>query len=50
VYRWSEDGRTVEIAAKTNCVPGCSHCATLCEAEALSFPTVEEIKLLRRGE
>ena len=40
----------MEIAAKTNCVPGCSHCATLCEAEALSFPTVEEIKRLRRGE
>ncbi len=49
VYRWSADGSKVEVAAKTNCVPGCSHCATLCQVEALSFPTVDEIKRLRRG-
>ena len=34
----------VEVEIKTNCVVGCSHCGTLCEAEALSFPTLEEIK------
>ena len=50
VYRWSEDGDKVEVETKTNCVPGCSHCGTLCETKALSFPTFEEIKRLRRGE
>lgn len=49
VYRWSQDGSKVEVAVKTNCVAGCSHCATLCETGALSFPTFEEIKRLRRG-
>ena len=50
VYRWSEDGRQVQVAFKTHCVPGCSHCATLCEEEAISFPTLEDIKRARRGE
>jgi NAD-dependent dihydropyrimidine dehydrogenase PreA subunit len=50
VYRWSEDGSKVEVETKTNCVVGCSHCGTLCEAQALSFPTFEEIKRMRRGE
>jgi NAD-dependent dihydropyrimidine dehydrogenase PreA subunit len=50
VYRWSEDGDKVEVETRTNCVVGCSHCGTLCETEALSFPTFEEIKRLRRGE
>jgi NAD-dependent dihydropyrimidine dehydrogenase PreA subunit len=48
VYRWSDDQSRVEVATKTNCVTGCSHCGTLCEAEAICFPTLEEIKRLRR--
>ncbi len=44
VYRWSEEAARSRLTPRTNCVPGCSHCATLCEAEALSFPTLEEIK------
>ena len=48
--RWSEDESRVVVAFKTHCVTGCSHCATLCEAEAISFPTVEDIKRARRGE
>ena len=49
VYRWSEDESKVVVAFKGHCVSGCSHCATLCEAEAISFPTLEEIKRMRRG-
>jgi NAD-dependent dihydropyrimidine dehydrogenase PreA subunit len=49
VYRWSPDESRVKVAFKTHCVTGCSHCATLCEAEAISFPTLEEIKRARRG-
>ncbi len=48
VYRWSDDESTVVVAHKTDCVPGCSHCATLCDAKAISFPTLEEIKRARR--
>jgi NAD-dependent dihydropyrimidine dehydrogenase PreA subunit len=48
VYRWSDDESRVEVGTKTNCVTGCSHCGTLCEEEAISFPTREEIKRLRR--
>jgi NAD-dependent dihydropyrimidine dehydrogenase PreA subunit len=48
VYRWSEGGDKVEVETKSNCVVGCSHCASLCAAEALSFPSFEEIKRLRR--
>lgn len=49
VYRWNEDESKVVVAFKTRCVAGCSHCATLCPSEAISFPTIEEIKRLRRG-
>jgi NAD-dependent dihydropyrimidine dehydrogenase PreA subunit len=49
VYRWSDDESQVVVAFKTHCVTGCSHCATLCEAEAISFPTLEDIKRARRG-
>ena len=42
-------GSRVEVETKSNCVVGCSHCATLCESGALLFPTFEEIKRLRRG-
>jgi NAD-dependent dihydropyrimidine dehydrogenase PreA subunit len=50
VYGWNDDGSRVVVAHKTHCVPGCSHCATLCASEAIAFPTLEEIKRLRRGE
>ena len=49
VYRWNDDESKVVVAHKAHCVTGCSHCATLCEAEAISFPTLAEIKRLRRG-
>ncbi len=49
VYRWSEDETRVEVAHKLHCVTGCSHCATLCEAGAISFPTVGDIKRARRA-
>ena len=50
VYRWSDDESTVVVAFKTHCVTGCSHCGNLCETQAISFPTVEDIKRARRGE
>jgi NAD-dependent dihydropyrimidine dehydrogenase PreA subunit len=50
VYSWSADESTVVVAHKANCVTGCSHCATLCEVQAISFPTFEQIKRARRSE
>ncbi len=49
VYRWSDDKSQVMVAHKMNCVTGCSHCAGLCEAKAISFPTLEDLRRARRG-
>jgi NAD-dependent dihydropyrimidine dehydrogenase PreA subunit len=49
VYLWTVDKSKVAVAHKLHCVPGCSHCGTLCEAGAISFPTLEEIKRARQG-
>lgn len=49
VYRWNDDKDKVVVGHKTHCVPGCSHCGTLCPTGAISFPTLEELKRLRRG-
>jgi NAD-dependent dihydropyrimidine dehydrogenase PreA subunit len=38
------------VVAKSSCVVGCSHCATLCEAAAITFPTLEDLRRARRGE
>jgi NAD-dependent dihydropyrimidine dehydrogenase PreA subunit len=37
----------VRVVAKTACMEGCSHCATMCESGALSFPTLEELRAAR---
>jgi NAD-dependent dihydropyrimidine dehydrogenase PreA subunit len=49
VHQWIEDEGQVEIAHRLHCGLGCSHYATLCEAQAISFPTFEEIKRARRA-
>ena len=46
VYDWI-DGR-VRVVPRTACIPGCSHCATLCEASALSLPSLEQLRASRR--
>ena len=38
VYDWVDD--RVRVGQRTACVVGCSHCATLCEAGAISFPSL----------
>ena len=40
------DGR-VWVVSKAACVPGCSHCATLCPQGAISFPTVDDLRRMR---
>ena len=46
VYEWVEGH--VKVAQRGSCVAGCSHCATLCEAGALTFPSLDELRASRR--
>jgi len=38
----------VRVVSKGSCVEGCSHCAGMCAAEALSFPTIDELRAAKR--
>jgi len=40
------DGR-VRVVRRTACMVGCSHCAGLCEAGAITFPSLEELRKAR---
>lgn len=47
VYDWdATQGRPV-VARFDNCMPGCTTCANLCPAQALAFPPLTELRLLR---
>jgi len=46
VYAVVED--RVRVVQRASCIPGCSHCATLCEAGALTFPSLDELRASRR--
>jgi NAD-dependent dihydropyrimidine dehydrogenase PreA subunit len=37
------DGRVL-VAERTSCVVGCSHCASLCDAGAIAFPSLEDLR------
>lgn len=34
----------VRVMSKSACMEGCSHCASMCEAGALAFPTLDELR------
>lgn len=38
----------VRVVAKASCMEGCSHCASMCEAGALTFPTLDELRAAKR--
>lgn len=38
----------VRVVAKASCIEGCSHCASMCEAGALAFPTLDELRAAAR--
>jgi NAD-dependent dihydropyrimidine dehydrogenase PreA subunit len=42
-------GGHVRVLAKTSCIEGCSHCAGMCEAGALTFPTLDELRAAKRN-
>ena len=37
------DGRA-RVVRRTACIVGCSHCAGLCEAGAIAFPSLEDLR------
>lgn len=45
VYRFSKG--KVEVVKQDACMPGCSHCAGLCGQNAISFPSVEDLRRIR---
>lgn len=45
VYDFAED--KVEVVEKDGCIPGCSHCAGLCDNGAISFPPLDELRRMR---
>ena len=47
---WGITDDKAVVVAKSSCVVGCSHCATLCEAGAITFPSIEDLRRARRGE
>ena len=48
VFRWDEKNDHPIVENPYNCVLGCSACASLCPAEAISFPPLDEIRELMR--
>jgi len=38
----------VRVVAQASCMEGCSHCAGMCEAGALTFPTLDELRAAKR--
>ena len=34
----------VRVVSRASCMEGCSHCASMCEAHALTFPTLDELR------
>lgn len=38
----------VRVVSRSSCMEGCSHCATMCEGGALTFPTLDELRAARR--
>ena len=38
----------VRVVAQSSCIEGCSHCAGMCEAGALAFPTLDELRAAKR--
>lgn len=49
VFAWNEEAMRVEVVNPRNCVIGCTSCAQICPAEAISFPDKDELtRTLRR--
>lgn len=47
VFEWDSDGKAV-VQNPLACVVGCSTCANLCLGSAISFPPLEELRVVFR--
>lgn len=43
VFEWDDQNSHPIVANPLDCVVGCNACAKLCDEEAISFPTKEEL-------
>ena len=48
VYDWDGETNKTKVAEPYNCVVGCSTCAGLCKAKAISFPPLTILKNLKK--
>ena len=44
VFEWDKADARVVVAQPLNCVVGCTSCAQICAAEAITFPDKDELK------
>jgi NAD-dependent dihydropyrimidine dehydrogenase PreA subunit len=44
VFEWDQAGARVVVAQPLNCVVGCTSCAQICPAEAITFQDKDELK------
>jgi len=44
VYAWDEKNNKTKVTEPYRCVVGCSTCAGMCQAEAISFPPLIILK------
>lgn len=44
VFSWDEENSRPIVANPNNCVLGCDSCAQICPAEAISFPSKDELR------
>jgi len=50
VFAWDEKNNKTKVAEPFRCVVGCSTCAGLCKAEAISFPPLTILKdIVKKG-
>jgi NAD-dependent dihydropyrimidine dehydrogenase PreA subunit len=49
VFVWDELNSRPVVGRPSNCVLGCSACAEICPAEAISFPSKEELRRVLRA-
>ncbi len=44
VFEWDEENNCPKVLKPFNCVVSCSACKNLCTQDAISFPTMQEIR------
>ncbi len=44
VFRWDEEKNQPVVESPYNCVLGCNTCMEICPVQAITFPTVQELR------